>query len=75
MGLSSSKSQLLGDRQRISGAYRLISTSHTFVTFQLVAMNVGNNGRGACNVTPDARNDGVSAWDIATDVGNNILSV
>ena len=59
MSLRSSKDQLLGDRQRTSGTYCLISITHTLTTFQLVAMNVRNNGVGVSNVTPDFGNDEV----------------
>ena len=58
MTLSSSKSQLLGDRQSTTGAYRLISTIHTLAAFQLVVMNARNNGGGVFDVTPDTGNDG-----------------
>ena len=59
MSLRSSKSQLPGCKQKMSGAYCLISIIHTFAAFQLVTMNVRNNGVGVCHVTPDTGNDGV----------------
>ena len=57
MSLSSGKYQLLCDRQSVSGAYRLILAIRTLVAFQLVAMNVGSNDAGICNVIPDIGND------------------
>jgi len=58
MGLGSSKSQLLSDRQSTSGAYRLISTIRTLAALQFVAVTVRNNGGGVCDATPNTGNDG-----------------
>jgi len=57
MGLGSRKSQLLSDRQSTSDVHRLISTISTVAAFQLVVMNVRDNGGGACDVTVNIGNN------------------